>query len=230
MCQRVGGKHRVSEVFCHTAPRFRRLRCRLRHDAVFWHWTPIPQSGYNAVRTGLRRGTGAGFPQAFQPGQQGSVAEWFKALVLKTSVGGSLPWVRIPPLPPNTIAGWTHRACVRNYRVSSVGCVRDLIRWTAACSWFAVPSQVRRCGPETRCGLQFWSGHAEGPEPWLAVADHAARLPARLAAISVVPEPPEISGTLSPRWLQSRMPSQTRATGSAVGCIARSPSRATQSY
>ena len=31
----------------------------------------------------------------------GSVAEWFKALVLKTSVGGTPPWVRIPPLPPD---------------------------------------------------------------------------------------------------------------------------------
>jgi hypothetical protein len=28
------------------------------------------------------------------------VAEWFKAAVLKTAVGASLPWVRIPPLPP----------------------------------------------------------------------------------------------------------------------------------
>ena len=28
------------------------------------------------------------------------MAEWFKALVLKTSVGESLPWVRIPPSPP----------------------------------------------------------------------------------------------------------------------------------
>ena len=33
---------------------------------------------------------------------QGSVAEWFKALVLKTSVRGTVPWVRIPPLPPIT--------------------------------------------------------------------------------------------------------------------------------
>ena len=32
----------------------------------------------------------------------GGVAEWFKALVLKTSVGGSSPWVRIPPPPPYT--------------------------------------------------------------------------------------------------------------------------------
>ena len=28
------------------------------------------------------------------------MAEWFKASVLKTDVGVSLPWVRIPPLPP----------------------------------------------------------------------------------------------------------------------------------
>ena len=30
----------------------------------------------------------------------GRVAEWFKAVVLKTAVGASPPWVRIPPLPP----------------------------------------------------------------------------------------------------------------------------------
>jgi hypothetical protein len=30
----------------------------------------------------------------------GRVAEWFKAAVLKTAVGASSPWVRIPPLPP----------------------------------------------------------------------------------------------------------------------------------
>ncbi len=28
------------------------------------------------------------------------VAEWLKALVLKTSVRESVPWVRIPPCPP----------------------------------------------------------------------------------------------------------------------------------
>ena len=28
------------------------------------------------------------------------MAEWFKAAVLKTAVGESLPWVRIPPCPP----------------------------------------------------------------------------------------------------------------------------------
>ena len=30
----------------------------------------------------------------------GGVAEWFKAPVLKTGVGASPPWVRIPPPPP----------------------------------------------------------------------------------------------------------------------------------
>ena len=33
--------------------------------------------------------------------RRGQVAEWFKAAVLKTAVGGSLPWVRIPPCPPS---------------------------------------------------------------------------------------------------------------------------------
>ena len=37
-----------------------------------------------------------------RPGRDasGRVAEWFKAAVLKTAVGASPPWVRIPPLPP----------------------------------------------------------------------------------------------------------------------------------
>ena len=32
----------------------------------------------------------------------GGVAEWLNAPVLKTDVGESLPWVRIPPPPPYT--------------------------------------------------------------------------------------------------------------------------------
>jgi hypothetical protein len=31
------------------------------------------------------------------------VAEWFKAPVLKTGVPARVPWVRIPPLPPEAI-------------------------------------------------------------------------------------------------------------------------------
>ena len=33
----------------------------------------------------------------------GEVAEWFKAAVLKTAVRESVPWVRIPPSPPDII-------------------------------------------------------------------------------------------------------------------------------
>ena len=33
----------------------------------------------------------------------GGVVEWFKALVLKTSVSARAPWVRIPPPPLPTI-------------------------------------------------------------------------------------------------------------------------------
>src|SRR6185437_14968086 len=33
--------------------------------------------------------------------RRGQMAEWFKAAVLKTAVGASLPWVRIPLSPPN---------------------------------------------------------------------------------------------------------------------------------
>ena len=33
----------------------------------------------------------------------GRVAEWFKAPVLKTGVPARVPWVRIPPLPPETV-------------------------------------------------------------------------------------------------------------------------------
>jgi hypothetical protein len=43
-------------------------------------------------------------PAARYPHSNGSVAEWFKALVLKTSVRGTVPWVRIPPLPPLALA------------------------------------------------------------------------------------------------------------------------------
>ncbi len=55
---------------------------------------------------------------AGQPRASGSVAEWFKALVLKTSVGGSLPWVRIPPLPPNFNQKIQIKYLRRRYRAS----------------------------------------------------------------------------------------------------------------
>src|SRR3569623_885206 len=53
-------------------------------------------------------------------GAFGRVAEWFKAPVLKTGVPARVPWVRIPPLPPNapqsrncTPNSWCSRHTVR---------------------------------------------------------------------------------------------------------------------
>ena len=41
----------------------------------------------------------------------GRVAEWFKAAVLKTAVGATPPWVRIPPRPPQVFLYQWFRAC-----------------------------------------------------------------------------------------------------------------------
>ena len=40
----------------------------------------------------------------------GGVAEWLNAPVLKTDVGESLPWVRIPPPPPSFINNYIYYA------------------------------------------------------------------------------------------------------------------------
>ncbi len=40
-------------------------------------------------------------PRTNDPQKHGEVAEWSIAPVSKTGVGASLPWVRIPPSPPN---------------------------------------------------------------------------------------------------------------------------------
>src|SRR5690606_10691692 len=47
----------------------------------------------------------------------GRVAEWFKAPVLKTGVGASPPWVRIPPLPPNTAECTLWRDIAADHRI-----------------------------------------------------------------------------------------------------------------
>ena len=39
-------------------------------------------------------------PRCCEQCPRGRVAEWFKAAVLKTAMGASPSWVRIPPLPP----------------------------------------------------------------------------------------------------------------------------------
>src|SRR3954451_1770665 len=40
-------------------------------------------------------------PPSLMTDAAGRVAEWFKAPVLKTGVPARVPWVRIPPLPPD---------------------------------------------------------------------------------------------------------------------------------
>jgi len=64
----------------------------------------------------------------------GWVAEWFKAPVLKTGVGASPPWVRIPPHPPTCFApapAQTKMTC-RNYPEAL------LALWIAGCAGPAV--------------------------------------------------------------------------------------------
>jgi hypothetical protein len=52
---------------------------------------------------GLARSGAEPLSGPLRVGNSGQVAEWFKAAVLKTAVGGSSPWVRIPPCPPKII-------------------------------------------------------------------------------------------------------------------------------
>jgi hypothetical protein len=53
-----------------------------------------------AGRLGYTGGGSGGMAYADRTLPPGGVAEWFKAPVLKTGVGASSPWVRIPPPPP----------------------------------------------------------------------------------------------------------------------------------
>ena len=64
-----------------SCPHYEKQRC-----------TPLAERGANGLQNRVKRANA---------GSNGSVAEWFKALVLKTSVRGTVPWVRIPPLPPS---------------------------------------------------------------------------------------------------------------------------------
>ena len=63
----------------------------------------------------MRRETLEFPPPPGYEGRAGWVAEWFKALVLKTSVGGTPPWVRIPPLPPLIIEIAVFSMCLLAY-------------------------------------------------------------------------------------------------------------------
>ena len=63
----------------------------------------------------------------------GGVAEWLNAPVLKTDVGESLPWVRIPPPPPSAspdckLAHNCVNNCVVSVRYKRAFCVMHGLR------------------------------------------------------------------------------------------------------
>lgn len=68
--------------------------------------------GRSTVRSAVDAAPGASITGTplLRPGR---VAEWFKAAVLKTAVGATPPWVRIPPLPPdqNTLRASGRHLC-----------------------------------------------------------------------------------------------------------------------
>lgn len=74
------------------SPRFFR-RCSPAHVSSVWRALDFPRPTEETVYA-------AACLQGFA-GCCGEVAEWFKAAVLKTAVRESVPWVRIPPSPPN---------------------------------------------------------------------------------------------------------------------------------
>jgi hypothetical protein len=80
----------VPQCSCETAVRRGTWVSRRGDNPRFDRIAEEPQFGYHIE--------GSSLPE---PGNgHGRVAEWFKAAVLKTAVGASPPWVRIPPLPP----------------------------------------------------------------------------------------------------------------------------------
>ncbi len=60
----------------------------------------------------------------------GRVAEWFKAAVLKTAVGVSLPWVRIPPLPPILLSAYRRLEALFPAKLARSACALTL-KWVA---------------------------------------------------------------------------------------------------
>src|SRR5919206_178390 len=93
--------------------------------------------------------------------QNGWVAEWFKAAVLKTAVGASPPWVRIPPHPPATPL-WFVATVHQEPQKSDVSAIYQ--------------SAVQGGGYARACRAREL---VEERQAWSAVAQHAqgARLP-----------------------------------------------------
>ena len=79
------------------------------------------------------------------------MAEWFKALVLKTSVGGTPPWVRIPPLPPLALAkAFSRSGCGRIFALFSGVMWVELLTGRSARSLGSVLSGPIFSGPVNR--------------------------------------------------------------------------------
>ena len=98
----------------------RREECEVSGGLYTAQSTPLAVMPVTLRRVGIGRYAASAFAFAGPPRQSGArwrsglqlvsakllrslageVAEWFKAPVLKTGVGASLPWVRIPPSPP----------------------------------------------------------------------------------------------------------------------------------
>lgn len=69
----------------------------------------------------------------------GQVAEWFKALVLKTSVRESVPWVRIPPCPPFLIS-WQSASLT-----PSMGGLAAPLAFRSLCTTLRCDEEASRC-------------------------------------------------------------------------------------
>src|SRR5437773_1673380 len=82
-----------------------RLSCKGR-QRLAWFTARLAQLGAaNDMRLPIKERWPSGLSVTRLRRRYGWVAEWFKALVLKTSDGASRPWVRIPPHPPISAMG-----------------------------------------------------------------------------------------------------------------------------
>jgi hypothetical protein len=74
------------------------------------------------------------------------VAEWFKAPVLKTGVPARVPWVRIPPLPPEPVDIVDIFRFIYEYAQSNAQLILALIAIGAGL-YLAIRLTLRYCFP-----------------------------------------------------------------------------------
>jgi integrase len=94
------------------------------------------------------------------------VAEWLKALVLKTSVRGTVPWVRIPPCPPWNAKPETARRIRQR--------IRAVIDWARTAGFYDGVNPIE--GIERGLGRQKAKVNHHPAMPWQEVPDLYARL------------------------------------------------------